>query len=165
MREEKMISKPQIKKIHALKNALGWGDDKYRAYLMERGGGFASSSKHLSHAEAGELIEAMEREAEARGMWKRRGEPACSPKKYDSLGNRPGMASPKQLRLIEALWAEVSFHKDAAKRAHALNWFIFRILKKSGGGQELIWIERKDVQKIIKAIERMKNEEVQNLRR
>lgn len=165
MRGEEMITHLQTKKIHALKNRLGWSDEQYREYLMTEGDGFAMSCKDLSEIEADRLIKKMELAATAKGVWKRYPKtgdspdstaspvnPGQSPKKYDELRERPGMASPKQLRMIEAMWKDVSYHRNAEARERALRYFLNHIT----GVDDLRFIEAWQVRKIVKAIEKMK---------
>jgi hypothetical protein len=151
MQTAESITPMQIKKIHALKNRLGWTDEQYREYLMTEGDGFALSCKDLSEDEAEKLIRKMELAAAAKGVWKRFGSGGV--KKYDELGERPGMASPKQLRMIEAMWAEASKYKrNTEARERALRYFLHRI----AGVDRLEFLEQGQVQKIIKAIFKMK---------
>ena len=165
------ITPQQIKKIHALKNRLGWSDEQYREYLMTEGDGFAMSCKDLSETEAERLIKKMELAAAAKGVWKQYGwsgdspdstaspvnpgppvNSGQSPKKYDELGERLGMATPKQLRMIEAMWKEVSYYRNAEARERALRYFLHHII----GVDDLRFIESWQVRKIVKAIEKMK---------
>jgi len=149
------ITLRQIKQIHALKNRLGWSDEQYRKYLMTEGDGFAMSCKDLSEAEAERLIRKMELAAAAKGVWKRYGDSpdSTAARKYDDLGNRPGMATPKQLRMIEAMWADVSKYKrNAEARESALRYFLHHIV----GVDNLRFLESWHVQKVVRALERMK---------
>ena len=160
------ITPVQIRKIHALKNRLGWSDEQYREYLMTEGAGFATSCKDLIEDEAERLIRKMELAAAAKGVWKRyKGDspestaspvnPGQSPKKYDEFGKRPGMASPKQLRMIEAMWADVSKYKNNSEaRERALRYFLHHIT----GVDRLEFLESRQVQKVIKALQRMNPE-------
>jgi len=72
--------------------------------------------------------------------------------RYDELGNRPGMATPAQLRKIEAMWSGVSTMNNPTARERALEGFLKRIV----GVVQMEWIESWMVQKLIKAIEGMK---------
>lgn len=153
-----MITPVQIKKIHALKNRLGWSDEQYREYLMTEGDGFAMSCKDLSEPEADRLIKKMELAAAAKGVWEVRaeaqknGSAEGASKKYDELAERPGMATPKQLRMIEAMWKDVSYHRNAEARERALRYFLNHI----AGVDRLEFVEVRQVSKIVRALERMK---------
>lgn len=149
MQTAQSITLKQIKKIHALKNRLGWSDEQYREYLMTEGDGFATSCKDLSETEAEKLIRKMELEAAAKGVWKRYGRGD----KYDALAGREGMASPKQLRMIEAMWKEVSKYRKTEARERALRYFLHRIIRVD----DLRFIEAWQVSKVIKALEEMKS--------
>jgi hypothetical protein len=159
------ITPKQIKKIHALKNRLGWSDEQYREYLMSEGDGFAMSCKDLSETEADRLIKKMELAAAAKGVWKIRGgdspdsttpngvrKSGTVPLKYDELGERPGMATPKQIRKIEAMWRDVSYYRNQEARERALRYF----LKHIAGVDRLEFLEARQVSKVLKAIEKMK---------
>lgn len=61
-----MSSKPQLKKIHVLKNVLKLDDETYRDLL----GQFkVKSSKDLTFGQAGLLIERLEKAAISSGVW------------------------------------------------------------------------------------------------
>lgn len=152
------ITSGQIRKIHALKGALALDDDVYREVLAVGFG--VRSSKELSLHQAKGLIEHLESKAVAAGMWERRGEkPSCTPKycsgqgkKYDDLGQRNGdMATPKQLRLIDALWSEASRAETAEERKKALRHFITRIAKIS----DIRFLDMAGAQKVINGLNAM----------
>jgi len=144
-----MITKRQIKKIHALKNRLGWSDEEYREYLMRESDGFATSCKDLREDEAERLIRKMEFLAVAKGVWQR----YEGVKRYEGLGNREGMATPRQLRMIEAMWKEVSkYRRNKEARERSLRHFLRRIV----GVDRLEFLEDYQVKKVVEAIKRMK---------
>ena len=109
----KKIARNQIARVHILRKEIGLSDDDYRALLE---GWNAVSSKELTFGEANELIRVLE------GLvpGKRR-----SGMKYDALGFRDGFASPRQLRMLEAMWAEVSVFKEPARRYEAFCQFLY----------------------------------------
>jgi hypothetical protein len=72
--------------------------------------------------------------------------------RFADLANREGMATPGQLRKIEAMWMGVSRMPSFTAREKALKGFLKRII----GVEELRFIESWQVQKIIRAIEAMK---------
>jgi hypothetical protein len=109
-----------------------------------------SSSKQLSREQAIAVIRALEDLGEKKGVWQ--SPRSGAQKKYDHLGDRAGMAAPKQLRMIEAMWAEVSRQPDSASRAIALRSFLKRIV----GIEEITWLEPVHVRKVINALNAMK---------
>lgn len=72
-------------------------------------------------------------------------------KKYDNLGLRPGMATPAQLRLIEALWAQASRAETAQERHKTLQAFLQNRFHRS----HITMVERELVQRVVKAISAM----------
>ena len=86
----------QIKKIHALKTFLGISDENYRKMLQSFQ---VCSSKNLTETEANILISTLEERAN---------EFTQRIKKYDELlGRDEKMATPSQLRKLEAVWADI----------------------------------------------------------
>lgn len=71
--------------------------------------------------------------------------------RYEDLGFRDGMATPRQLRRIEAMWMGVSIAPDRASREKALKGF----LKRLTGVEDLRFLESWMVQKVINALEHM----------
>ena len=61
------------------------------------------------------------------------------------------MATPKQLRMIEALWFKVSRQTNDTDRKNALNSFIQRII----GVQNIRFLKKTDINKLKKAMENM----------
>jgi hypothetical protein len=72
--------------------------------------------------------------------------------RYGDLADRPGMASPKQLRMIELLWKEVSDVKGFKKRKAALRSFLSNHFKVS----DLRFISSEKAAKIIFGLKQMK---------
>jgi len=149
----------QIKKIHALKGRLGLNDEEYRLLITDFHG-FSSTCKDLSRDDADLLIKHMEKEAISLGVWNkpsaRRGgkKAAWGKTMYDELGDRPGFATPKQLRKIEAMWSEVTRAKGQAAREKALAHF----LKRQVGVEAMAFVLREHVQIIIHAINHMRRD-------
>jgi hypothetical protein len=77
-------------------------------------------------------------------------------KRWEHLGVRPGMASPRQLRRIEATWMEVSKAPTLDMKRKALDNFLKRVVKV----QKVEWIEGWQVQKILSAIDAMHRADV-----
>lgn len=146
MKTAEGITKQQIKKIHTLTHALGMGDDEYRLLLSDY---WAETSKKLTAAEADELIRKLEENAVAAGVWSqysKRGK-----MRYEHLKDRKGMASPAQLRKIDAMWRDVSYAFDHAGLERSKRKFLFRI----AGITEMEDVESIHAQKIIQALQKM----------
>ena len=139
------VTTRQIRRIHALKNRLSLSEEEYRNWLSEYG---VRSSKELSFEEAERLIEDMEGLAIIEGVWER----LDGKRKYEDLGNREGMATPKQLRMIEALWRDVSRARSVKERERTLRSF----LRNRFGIEDLRWVESWQVKKIVEALRAMK---------
>jgi hypothetical protein len=141
-----MIDRAQTARIHVLKSKLKLDDDSYRALLSGYG---VASSTELSNTAAADVIRAMNALAERNGIDTGR---IKRPLKYEHLGNRPGMASPKQLRLVDALWSGVSVQKTDEMRVAALNKFITRIT----GVAKMEWLEPHHIRSLVRAIKAMR---------
>ncbi|GAB6035855.1 hypothetical protein JCM15519_04140 [Fundidesulfovibrio butyratiphilus] len=131
----------QIKKLHALKRALGLDDVTYRDVLERYG---ATSSTELSPRALADCIERLERQAVEAGVWRSR--PGRSTPR-----RRPGAATDSQIRLVEVLWRQVSRQKTEADRRKALDAFVTRIT----GKPKLAWCGQRDVAKLVQALEAM----------
>lgn len=133
-----MASKKQIIIVHTLKNKLGWDDTTYRKFLLDNTNGFCDTCKEISDDTLAKII------AKMRDIAKNYN--------FDDLGYREGMATPKQLRMISAMWKEVSYIKDEQARLKALNRFV----KKICGVDSIRFLKSVDVKKVVRAIKRMK---------
>ena len=122
------ITPAQVKLIHSLKGALKLSDELYRDILQERFR--VNSSKELSRIQAASLIDELEVKATAAGVWESRHR-GTKTKSYANLDHRAGMATPAQLRKIQAQWADVSRAEDAESRTKALRAFVLRVAKVS----------------------------------
>ena len=131
----------QIKKLHALRRALGLDEPTYRA-ILERFG--AASSKNLSPRALARCIEQLEQDAVEAGVWQGRGGAPVSRK-------RPGSASDAQLRLVAALWKQVSRQETETGRKAALDKLVMRI----AGKPKLAWCGQRDIEKLVSALEAM----------
>ncbi|MFI3301168.1 MAG: phage protein GemA/Gp16 family protein [Candidatus Gastranaerophilales bacterium] len=128
----------QIKRIHILKNLLGLDETLYRDMLASFG---VCSSKNLTFTEASifiEILEEMVQDLEKLNL-----------KKYDELTNRDeNMATPLQLRKIEALWK----HLDKSENRHKnLRTFI----KNKFGVSDIRFTTKKIASSLIFVIEKM----------
>ncbi len=148
-----LIDTKRIKKIHALKSALKMSDEEYRKVINLN---FfpANSSKELTDKQADRLIAGLEKMAIQKGVWtKYEGKG-----KYENLGGRTGMGTPKQLRLIEGLWKDVSVIKETKSRQKALrSW-----LHKRFGVSDLRFLKREVTSKVIYALTQMKKQKTEN---
>lgn len=136
------IAPSQIKAIHAAVNKLGLDDDAYRDMLQSRYG--VKSCKGLSWRQAEELLETLN------------GTPAVprrysGGKKYSDLDGRPGFANGAQLRLIDALFNQVTRAEGEEAIEKAMNSFVNRIVGVAGMRMVKGW----QVEKIVKALEGM----------
>ena len=138
------ITPAQIKMIHTLKGAMQLTDLQYRAALEQY---HVFSSKQLTEAQADQLVSEMANVAVSMGKWSR------SWRKYQSLDGRKGMASARQLRMIEAMWKDVSRADNAMQRTAALLKFLRRFEINSMA--DVRWY---DVRKIVSALTAMKQE-------
>ena len=143
------ITKGQIKAIHTLKSKLGLCDEYYRCMLSQYG---VESSKDLTFEEAEGLWATLQQMATEAGIGKKK---ISRGKKYDDLeadGKRdPSMATPRQLRMIEAVWADVSYMGNSKDRAKALRAFIEKRFRVS----DLRFVTKANASKIIKTLETM----------
>ena len=143
---DRQINKKQIKLIKTLQGKLKMPDDEYRLMLSEY---WVNSCTRLSFSDAQAIIEKLEAQAVEKGVWTPY---ASRPLKYDNLGKRRGMASPKQLRKVEVMWKNVSFTHDPHKRELALRRFILRI----AAVDDLTFLTSQGASKVITAIQNMK---------
>ena len=125
------------KTIHGLARLLGLNDEAYRDMLNDRY--HVRSSKELNPQQRFQLIK--ELRVQVHG----------NVQKFNELGKRKFKASPKQLRAIEAMWAQVSRASTAQDRSKALNAFCKRLT----GVEVITWICKDDAKIIIKAIQAM----------
>ena len=148
-----MITKTQIKKIHILKNILGFDDAFYRNILSVN---FSiNSCKKLSFKEAAELITVFEEEATAQGFWVKPNQ------RFEDLSGRTTMATPAQLRKIEVMWSnflKLSNGKEISgkKTKQSLRKLLQRLYQVS----DLRFLQRVKVSKVLKTIETMINQQL-----
>ena len=145
-----MATKNQLSRIHILKSKLGLADDVYRGMIATMFSGRASS-KALNGLEAARLAQHM---AKLAGEPKRRDTRFESyASKWQALGERPGMASPAQLAMIECLWDSLEatyWNKDGqGDRNKALHGFI---KKRFDSVDHLRFLARDEAYKITEAL-------------
>jgi hypothetical protein len=142
------ISRDQMRAIHAVRRSLGIDEDIYRGILEDQFN--VRSSKDLTSRQAAKLLDHFNGMAGKLGLPTK---PARRALKYDELEGRPEhFATPKQLRMIEAMWAEVSVKTTTEDRARALSSLLFRIVESS----HITMLMRQDVRKVIAALKAMK---------
>jgi hypothetical protein len=139
-----MVTSNQIKIIHTLTSLLRVSDETYHRILKNYG---VNSSKSLSFSQADELIQTLEHVAVKDGVWNRKE----YSEKHERLVNRPGMATPAQLRMVEGLWADLYPETDR-KREAALRTYLFRFFKVS----DPRFLDIETVNKVIHALKQMK---------
>jgi hypothetical protein len=147
-----LSSPAQVKKIHALAQVLGLidgsDDGTYREMLRSYG---VASSKELSFKLAGEVISSLEKSAAEMGLWVKN--KPQGREKHNDLKNRDSeMATPKQLRYIEGLWANVSRAKTPDDRTTALRHFT----EKLAGVSDIRFLDKQGASVMINALKAMK---------
>ena len=133
----------QIKRIHFLLNRCGIADEDYRARMSEDYG--VRTCKKLASDQAKTLIQDIEAFAKEWNI-----DISLRP----DYVHRPGMATPAQLRKIEAMWANVSRAKTAKARRKALRTF----LTKRFGVSDPRFIPHEMPSKIIHTLAAMKKQ-------
>ena len=126
-----------FKTIHGLARLLGLNDEAYRDMLDDRY--HVRSSKELNPQQRFQLIKELREKVHG------------NVQKFNELGKRKFKASPKQLRAIEAMWAQVSRATNSADRRKALNAFCKRLT----GVEVITWICKDDAKILFKAIQAM----------
>lgn len=156
----KPITAAQVKRIHTIVSSLRINDENYRAALEGRFN--VTTCKALTLMQAKSFIAELEQVAlqvdRERRQTQRdeaeRTEEAAHPKRFSDLGNRPGMATPPQLRKIEGMWQDVSIIPDADARNRALRRFVQRI----AGVADLRFLDREGTSKVINALNAMEKQ-------
>ncbi len=138
------LSPALITRIKMLQKQAGIGEDDYRALLLGYG---VTSCKELMQTDARLLIGFLERVATPV-----KSVVTVRKMKYDDLGHRQDMATPRQLRMLEAMWKDVSYQTTVAKCHEA--WLVF--LKNKFDRISPEHIERELVQRIVKTLQAMK---------
>lgn len=149
------INKFQIAKIHTLKNQLRLPEEEYGAALESYN---VVTSKDLSYEQAADLIKKLVKllPKELRDNFSQRRNAStgsAAKQKYDELGIRwneklrEHYATPKQLRMLEAMW--MTSPRVEHKNEDAFRKFVKRI----SGKEKLEWLMMSEVRKIKKAIE------------
>lgn len=141
-----MISFSQIKQIHILKSLLGLDEELYKEMLMSFG---VTTCKDLTYTETEIFLEILTSKAVAAGKWQRPGS------NFTELENRGNdMASPTQLRKIEAMWRDISYIKSNESIRKSLRLFVQKHFKIS----DLRFVDKTTATKIIHIINKIKIE-------
>jgi hypothetical protein len=140
-----MLTTRLIKRIKTLQRAAGVRDEEYRALLS---GYNVQSCKDLNPSQAADVISFLQRISGSKI------EPVPLKKRYNDLGRRTDMATPKQLRMLEAIWMDVTVQRTRSAAIDAYHaWLKNRF---SIGSVE--WIESGQVGKIKHALEAMRSD-------
>ena len=126
------------KTIHGLARLLGLNDEAYRDMLNDRY--HVRSSKDLNPQQRFQLIKELREKVHGNVQ-----------KFNDLVERKKHLATPRQLRAIEAMWAKVSRATTAADRKKALDAFVKRLT----GIDHVRWITMHDAQTLIRAIKTM----------
>jgi len=141
-----MPDRKTLAKIHIAKKDLGLDGTQYEDVLRANSG--KESAALLTDAEAAAVLDHFEQLG-----WKprrRRKKKQGMALRFEGLAGRPGMASPAQLRKIEATW--MTHPGVLEKNEAALRRFLINRFHVSG----LRFIEDHQVGKILRAIESIK---------
>lgn len=160
-----MPSQAMLAKIHIAKKELGLDDTEYRELLCGVTG--KTSAGEMDNTEAAEVIkvliekgwqpgippsEPVLSKAEGKGEAKQGASSSSGLKtRFQELDGRPGMATAKQLRMIEAVW--MTSKGVQIKTGEALR----RFLKSKFQIDGLRFVERDQVGKIKTAIESIRS--------
>lgn len=147
-----MSTATQRQQIGHIRKLLGLDEETYREMLFQYNK--ALSSKDLSVYDANILLNSLRDKAKEIGVFNPKKATTFKQYKYNKLGNRKGMASPAQLRKIEAMWFDVSYAKDNEARKKGLN----TLIKKVTGKDNIMFITHTDVSKVIEALKAMGKE-------
>jgi len=142
------VTDSQVKMIHTLKAILGVNDRDYRALLGEMFG--VDTSKALVFEQAQYIIDVLKASAIRRGLWTEKKE------RFNRFQNRPGMATPAQLRMIEAIWSEVYPKPDQKAGEAALRSYLFRFF----GVSDIRFLNSETVVKVLYALKQMQARKV-----
>lgn len=128
----------QYRRIHGLARLLGLNDEAYRDMLFDRYR--VRSSKELNPQQRFQLINELREKVHANVA-----------EFNDLVDRKKHLATPAQLKAIEAMWAKVSRATTAADRKKALNAFVKRLT----GIDHVRWITMHDARTLIRAINAM----------
>lgn len=142
------ITNAQKKIIHTIVHAIGMPDEDYR-HLLKKWFNVDTCLK-LNYREAEIFIQRLKYIAERMGKWQPMEQRR---KKFDEYGDREGFASPKQLRMIDAMWKEVSYQNDDASKERSLAKLLLNLFQVS----HLRFLEDWQARKLIRILQQMKD--------
>jgi hypothetical protein len=148
----KKITKQQIRKIHTLVSALEIPEDRYREMLHANF--YTYTSKNLTAEQADFMIENLERWAIEAGVWER----IDYRTRFDEYGERPGMATPKQMRAIELLWKDAMGIRGFMEARKTLRRFLSRHFKVD----DIRFLTRKRANDVIYVLRKIKEQNRQS---
>lgn len=147
-----MSAQKKYAAIHILVKKAGLSRSDYEAMLFGFG---VESSKHLNEEQQAELIAKLREIAEPEGE-KPKYVHGWGKEKYQNFGHRPGMASPREMRMIEAMWRDIARDKSDT----ALGNFLARQTEteNSIGVKSVIWLKTEHVKPVLVALKMMKRQ-------
>ena len=134
--------------IGYFRKLLKLNEDVYYDILSGYG---VNSSKELNNLQAEDLLKRLKYQAASMGLYT---EKTNYYNKYDNMAGRFGMGTPKQLRMIEAMWKSVSNQDTNELKERALNHFVLRLVGKS----HIKFLTQSEISKVIKAIQAMQKQ-------
>lgn len=141
-----MITKDQIKKIKTLIKLAGFSDENYRSILVTNFN--VRSCTKLTHTQAEYFIDWLQRNTNVKDK--------VGKTRFESLANRGYMATPAQLRKIEAMWKDVCHFKTEEGRKASLRKF----LEKKCNVSDLKFLPKNQVTKVIAILDSMKQQQM-----
>lgn len=146
----KFSTPEQRKLIGYFRKLLKMPEDVYKEILWTW---HVDSSKELTVDEAETLLRQLKKNAIAIGVYEGKKKYSFQKYRHSSLDGRDAkMATAAQLRMIEAMWFEVSRQSTDIARAEALHSFMKRIT----GKERLQFLTKVDVSKLVNAMKTMK---------
>ncbi len=148
-----MLNNMLVKRIKTLQRSAGVDDESYRAMLAGYG---VESCKDLDAVQAASVIGFLQGFVSGPSRIEKRGG-AQAPKRYEDLEGRDSeWATPKQLRMLEAMWMDVTVQKSREKALLAYHlWLMHKF-----GLTSAEMIAREDVGKVKMALASMRRKSV-----
>ena len=149
-----MITGQQIRRIKTLARLIGLDDDTYREILYMNFG--VCSCTRLSFENANHMINWLAKQAENMGVNKN-----SNKTKFNELANRPNMATPRQLRKVEAMWKDVCQQTSIEEMKRGLRKF----LEKKCNVSDLKFLDKTQVTKLIVILNDMQKRKLKGAKR